>query len=213
MDKIQFVLCGFDTRGEITMINRETGEQKKRAIEPHETVWVRYEKIFTDDYTTISPEYKQHLDLYSNTEFEGVENESYRRVWTKPINSYATNYNLGDITLAPLVEHKFNEVKSNLKVVESGIFSKALIAQDFGPYKENTINVIEKGGAINKDGNILLVDSNKNHKQWYKHIKRLVLDEDLRNQMSENLHKMVMENYTTEVLTEKRAKLYRSLLK
>ena len=27
-DKIQYVICGFDTRGSITEINKETGEQK-----------------------------------------------------------------------------------------------------------------------------------------------------------------------------------------
>ena len=30
--KVQYVICGFDTRGTITEINRNTGEQKKRNI-------------------------------------------------------------------------------------------------------------------------------------------------------------------------------------
>jgi len=46
-DKLQFVLCGFDTRGSVTEINSETGEHKKRNILPAETVWAQYEKIFT----------------------------------------------------------------------------------------------------------------------------------------------------------------------
>ena len=33
-DKVQFVLCGFDTRGSVTEINPTTGEQKKRDILP-----------------------------------------------------------------------------------------------------------------------------------------------------------------------------------
>ena len=33
-DKYQFILCGFDTRGHITEINRETGKQKTRKISP-----------------------------------------------------------------------------------------------------------------------------------------------------------------------------------
>ena len=46
-NKLQFVLCGFDTRGTVTEINPETREQKKRNIKPEETVWARYEEIFT----------------------------------------------------------------------------------------------------------------------------------------------------------------------
>ena len=47
-DKLQYVICGFDTRGSVTEINPNTGEQKKRDILPHETVWVNYEGIFTN---------------------------------------------------------------------------------------------------------------------------------------------------------------------
>ena len=65
----------------------------------------------------------------------GVQNEPYRRVWTKPITSYASNYNLFDISLAPLKESTFNKVKSQLKVIEAGFHKKAIIAQDFGPYQ------------------------------------------------------------------------------
>ena len=46
-DKLQFVICSFDTRGTVTEINQQTGEHKKRNILPHETVWAQYEKIFT----------------------------------------------------------------------------------------------------------------------------------------------------------------------
>jgi glycosyltransferase involved in cell wall biosynthesis len=37
-DKVQFVLCGFDLRGTITEINKETKEKKSRDIKPEETV-------------------------------------------------------------------------------------------------------------------------------------------------------------------------------
>jgi hypothetical protein len=43
---------------EHTMINEQTNEQTTRNITPKESVWYQYEKIFTDDYKTISPEYK-----------------------------------------------------------------------------------------------------------------------------------------------------------
>ena len=46
LDKTQFVLCGFDLRGQVSEINKQTGEIRKRDILPHETVWSQYEKIF-----------------------------------------------------------------------------------------------------------------------------------------------------------------------
>ena len=58
-DKFQFVLCGYDLRGSVTMINPETAEQQTRTIEPHESVWYLFEKIFTDDFKVLSPEYNE----------------------------------------------------------------------------------------------------------------------------------------------------------
>ena len=68
-DKLQFVLCGFDTRGSVTEINSETGEHKKRNIEPHETVWAQYEKIFTQNYTTVTEDYKKYLNSFINESY------------------------------------------------------------------------------------------------------------------------------------------------
>jgi hypothetical protein len=52
-DKVQFVLCGFDTRGTRTIYNQQTGEKTTRPILPEESVWCDYEKIFTDNYKTV----------------------------------------------------------------------------------------------------------------------------------------------------------------
>jgi len=212
MDKVQFVLCGFDTRGQITTINQDTGERHTRDIKPTESVWFRYEKIFTDDYKIISDKYRDHLLRFTKEEFEGYENEPYRRVWTKPISTYATNYNLFDISLAPLEENTFNKVKSQLKVIEAGFHNKALIAQDFGPYQIDLTNAIEKGGVINENGNALLVDSNKNHKQWYQHIKRLIKNPELVSQLASNLHDTVKDTYSIEAVTKNRYEWYKKLL-
>ena len=51
--KVQYVICGFDTRGTMTEINKQTGEQNVRPIKPEETVWMRYEEIFTDNYKIV----------------------------------------------------------------------------------------------------------------------------------------------------------------
>ena len=133
-DKIQYVLCGFDTRGTMTEINKETGEQKQRPILPHETVWARYEEIFTDKYSIVGEDYKKFLLNFDEIVYPSESELPYRRVWTKPVTSYAMNYSKLDVSLAPIKNHVFNRMKSQLKVIEAGFYKKALIASEIGPY-------------------------------------------------------------------------------
>lgn len=212
MDKLQFVLCGFDIRGTKTNIDRETGKQTQHTITPKESIWYEYEKIFTDNYSIVSPRYKEYLMTFSKDEYDDIENEPYRRVWTKPISSYASNYNLFDVSLAPLAEHIFNKVKSPLKIAEAGFHKKVIIAQDFGPYSDDIINGIERGGIINKDGNGLLIPTIKNHKLWYDYIKKLVNEPELVSVLSNNLNKLVVEKYSMNSVTKIRRDLYKSII-
>jgi len=212
LDKIQFVLCGYDLRGMMTMIDQKTGEQKQRPIKPKESVWYQYEKIFTDDYKIVSKEYKDFLLSFENKEYEGVENEPYRRVWTKPITSYASNYNLFDISLAPLKESMFNKVKSQLKVIEAGFHKKAIIAQDFGAYQIDIKNAYKKGGEIDETGNGFLIPTVKNHKFWFKHLKTLINNPELITKMGENLYNTVNGVYDMKSACTERKNLYKKLI-
>lgn len=213
MDKIQFVLCGFDTRGTFTEIDPNTKEQKTRNITPRESVWFKYEQIFTDNYKTVSPEYKDFLMKFSQDEYPNIQNEAYRRVWTKPISTYASNYNLFDISLAPIEENTFNKVKSQLKVIEGGFHHKAIIAQNFGPYKIDLKNAIKYGGGFDETANAILVDTLKNEKDWYSAIKKLVLNPDMIKTLQENLYETVKDTYSMDKITEQRRELYLNLLK
>jgi glycosyltransferase involved in cell wall biosynthesis len=216
LDKVQFVLCGFDLRGNITMINPETGEQTQRPIKPMESVWYKYEQIFTDNYSTVSEGYKNHLLSFSKEEYEGIENEPYRRVWTKPVSTYASNYNLFDISLAPLADNTFNKVKSQLKVIESGFHKKALVAQDFGPYQIDLVNSRRKPtdkkdqNVFNEHGNAYLV--NNDSKEWYQFLKRLVTNPEQIEILSNNLYNTVKDTYSIEAVSKQRRELYLSLL-
>lgn len=212
LDKVQFVICGFDLRGKMTQINKQTGEESSRDILPKESVWYEYEKIFTNNYTSISPEYKAHLLKFVNTEFPGVKDEPYRRVWTKPIESYATNYNLFDISLAPIEPNMFNEMKSQLKVIEAGVHKKAIIASNFGPYTIDLENAYQKGGTIDETKNGLLVDTHRNHKSWHQYIKKLIQNPELIGKLANNLHDMVVNKYSLEVSSENRKNYYEKLV-
>lgn len=210
----QLVVCGFDLRGSVTETNPQTGEQKTRKILPHESVWCRYEEIFTDNYKILSPEYKKHLLKYSQDEDNSYDdlNEPYRRVWTKPITTYASNYNNFDVSLAPIKEHIFNKVKSQLKVIEAGFHKKALIAQNFGPYAIDLVDVFKYGGGYNENGNALLIDSTKNHKDWLKAIKLLYANPELVDIMGNNLYNTVIKKYHIDVVTKNRASWYKEIV-
>jgi glycosyltransferase involved in cell wall biosynthesis len=210
-DKMQFVVCGFDTRGTMTEINPQTGEQRQRPIKPHETVWYEYEKIFTDNYKIVTPEYKNYLEKFIQDTFEGEESENYLRVWTKPVTSYAKNYSKFDVSLAPIKPHIFNKVKSQLKVIEAGFYKKALIASNYGPYTIDLTHCLKNGEFV--DGNALLVDEVRNHSDWAKNIKKLVQNPNMAKDMGERLYEHVSKRYDLAIVTKTRGEFYKSLLK
>jgi glycosyltransferase involved in cell wall biosynthesis len=205
----QFVLCGFDLRGNINEQNRETGQVTQRKIRPEESVWTNYERLFTSNYANVTPEYKKELMTWDDT--TNGKDENYRRVWTKPITTYAQNYNLFDVSLAPVKEHMFNRMKSQLKVIEAGFHKKALITSDFGPYQIDLINAYERGGAINPEGNAFVVQKVRNHKEWGKYLEILYKNPDLITQLGENLYNSV-QKYHIDNVTKTRAEFYKSIV-
>jgi glycosyltransferase involved in cell wall biosynthesis len=210
-DKLQFYVCGFDIRGTVTELNKQTGEQKQRPIKPEETVWVRYEEIFTNNYKIVSPEYKQFLDNFEDSVYPNLNNENYVRVWTRPVDSYARNYSNFDISLAPIKNHVFNRMKSQLKVIEAGFYKKALIASNVGPYTIDLKHAMKNGEFT--DGNALLVDEPKNHSDWSKYIKKLVDNPNMIVDLGERLYETVSHKYHLDTVTHERASFYKSLIK
>ena len=211
-DNVQIVLCGFDTNGTITTYNNSTGEKTQRPIKPEESVWFTYEKILTGNYKNISNEHKNFLMKFMKNVDDPFVNEKYRRMWTRNINEYATHYENVDVLLAPLKENEFNKVKSQLKTIEAGFTHTALIAQNFGAYTIDSIPMIEFGGKINENGNCLLVDSRKNHKDWVKYINKLAENPDIVKKLQDNLYNYVKDRYSIDAVCAERVKLYKSIV-
>jgi glycosyltransferase involved in cell wall biosynthesis len=209
-DKVQFVLCGFDLRGTVTEIDQE-GKQRQRPIEPLETVWYKYEKFFTEDYKVLSPEYKSFLNVFVDTPYNDV-NEPYRRRWTKDIKTYASNYNTFDVSLAPLVESQFNANKSQLKVIEAGFHKKAIIASETDPYTLDLISAVNDG-KLNDNGNALLVNPRRNHKDWAKHMKRLVENPNMIEDLGNRLYETVKDTYSLKKVCKDRVEFFKSIIK
>lgn len=209
-DEYQMFLCGFDTRGNVTEINKETGEQKQRPIRPDETVWVAYEKIFTHNYKLVTQEQKNFLDKFEPRDYD-KEDAFYHRVWTQPINSYAKNYAKFDVSLSPIKDHIFNRMKSQLKVIEAGFYKKAIIASDIGPYTIDLKHALDKGNFT--DGNALLVNKSRNNGDWAKYMKKLIKNPSFVEDLGERLYETVNGTYDLGTVTKNRAEFYKSLIK
>jgi glycosyltransferase involved in cell wall biosynthesis len=209
-DKFSMYLCGFDIRGSVTEINRETGEQKQRPIKPEETVWARYEEIFTDNYRMVSPEHVEFLMKFKEEEYVSDTLPFYNRIWTKPVTTYASNYRWFDVSLAPIKNHIFNRVKSQLKVIEAGFYKKAIIASNVGPYTIDLKHSLQNGNFV--DGNALLVDEVRNG-DWSKYMKKLIDNPNWAYDLGQRLYETVKDTYDLNKVTKDRAELYKSLVK
>lgn len=214
LDKMQIVLCGYDLRGNINVVDKDGNFIEQRKIKPTESVWYTYERNVTDEYKIVSPEYKDFLlKFLPNAQWPNVENEPYRREWTKDVKEFAKHYRNIDVLLAPLDCNQFNEVKSELKFVEAGFTHTALICSNFGPYSLVGNSLFQKGGVLNDEGNCILVDPSKKHKDWAKYIKKLVENPDLITLLQNNLYEFVKDTYDINKVTEKRAEWYKSIVK
>ena len=116
----------------------------------------------------------------------------------QPSDRYAEFFNHIDVSLIPLRDNRFNNMKSNLKLLESGFKKKAVICSDVYPYS-----------PLLEHGKNCLVVKHKN--DWYKHMTKLILNpnlvEDLREQLHEDLQPFHMDN-----IAELRYKIYSKLI-
>lgn len=206
-DNVQILLCGFDTSGMRTIYYPD-GKVERREIVPTESVWYEYEKILTNNFTTISQEHRDFLHKFLRSDDPFV-NDKYRRMWTRDINEYATHYANVDVLLAPLKPCDFNAMKSQLKAIEAGFTHTALIAQNFGPYTIDLKHAFDKGGKLNEDGNALLVDVRKNHKDWVRFINKLAADKELLKTLQDRLYDTVKDTYSLDSVCKRRVEVYK----
>jgi glycosyltransferase involved in cell wall biosynthesis len=206
----QFVLCGFDLRGNVTEMNPKTGEKRVRPIQPTETVWYKYEQIFTDHYKSVDEEYKTFLMTFNEVEYD-TSTKRYKRVWTQPVGKYAMNYNSFDVSLAPLVPSEFNANKSQLKAIEAGFHKKALIASETLPYTIDLVHALNEGKFTDK-GNALLVSPSKNHKQWAQNMKKLIENPNMIEDLGNRLYETVKDKYSLVNVSINRTQFFKSII-
>ena len=213
-DKMQVVLCGYDLRGTMSVLDKNGKTIEQRPIKPEESVWYSYEKTCTNNYALCSPEYKEFLHGFlKDVQWPMVDKEFYRREWTKDVTEFAKHYRNLDVLFAPLDCNSFNEVKSELKFIEAGFTKTAVIATNYGPYTIGSKNLIKFGGDLDPEGNCILIDDRKKHKAWAKAIIKLVNNPELIKQLQDNMYETVKEKYDIRNVTKDRAEWYKSIIK
>lgn len=209
LDKIQFVLCGFD-KGTYRIY--ENDKVKVMDMPYEDNGWHKMEVMLTDNYSTIQPDHRDFL-LEHKYKINYQTDEAYHRIWAKDIFNYATMFDEIDVLLVPLLGNDFTKYKSELKMIEASAKGKPVIVSDVAPYNNScAIGAIERGGAINKLGNCLLINNNKGSKAWVKAITRLVKDEELRKMLSNNISNLInLPQYNLTEVAKKRIEFLKSI--
>lgn len=111
-----------------------------------------------------------------------------------PVDKYMNFYNDADFTVVPLVDSKFNNMKSNLKILEAACKKIPAIASNIPPYKGHTIIPVD------------------NQQDWYKAIKKTAEDKNFREEKGIENYLYCYENFHLFKTNVLRKQIYQSLL-
>ena len=110
-----------------------------------------------------------------------------------PVTEYMNFYNDADCSLVPLVNTKFNRMKSNLKLLEAACKKIPVIASNVPPYSGSPM--IE----VNSQGD------------WYKEIKKVTEDSIYREEKGLMLHEWAKNNFNLFKVNQLRKQVYAGL--
>jgi glycosyltransferase involved in cell wall biosynthesis len=198
--------------------NNSAITEQTRPIKPQETVWTRYEEIFTSNYKLIKDKdyYNFLMKFDLDAVYEKQSEQNYFRHKTQGLYKFAANYKFGDVALAPIKvygkgvnddnsDNRYQFAKSNLKVIEAAFHKVPVIASDVPIYNHDKDWVDGK--------NILYVNPDRQYKDWYKKIKYCINNPNHVKDMGEAAYELACKRYDIDVLSHIRADFYRKLIK
>lgn len=181
---------------------------QQRSIHSEESVYYRYEQTLTDNYRKINPDYLKWLKKFERDKYSDAANVNYERRWTQKANTYAQVLDEVDVSLAPLADHKFNTMKSNLKQVEVWTRKMPIICTDIPPYNVDGVHM----------KNCILIPYTKNFmvnkrisSDWADAIKLLAKEPNLREDLGNQLYEDFKVKYNLKHVTDRRAKFYETV--
>ena len=112
-----------------------------------------------------------------------------------PVDQYMNFYNEADACLIPLVDSKFNSMKSNLKVLEAAVKNAPAIASNVKPYSDckYIIPVGHQGG-------------------WFTNIKKVVKDAIYRQEMGLANGEWCRQNFDLVKVNKLRSQVFESII-
>ena len=139
-------------------------------------------------------------DKYENifTSNYHINDTNYGRINAADVNSYAQAYNLMDIGLIPVRDNQFNRCKSDLKLSEMGAFGLAAIVSDVSTYE--SLGVHERNCLV------------AGKKEWYKSIRRLIDNPNLRKDLGSQLKEDILNLRNESKWREIRTQIYENLI-
>ena len=94
-------------------------------------------------------------------------------------------------------------MKSNLKQVECWTRKLPIVCTDIPPYNVD---------GRHMENCVLIPNKPNKYKYWKKYLKRLILNEDLRNQLGNQLYEDFKEKYNLINVTKRRADFYKKII-
>jgi glycosyltransferase involved in cell wall biosynthesis len=110
------------------------------------------------------------------------------------VTKYMAAYADSDISLIPLVDSKFNAMKSNLKVLETAAKKNPAIVSHVNPYLNLPVQYVKK------------------QTDWYKHMHQLVNDKQLREGLGQELYDFCNKHYNLHQINKQRFAIYNKLI-
>lgn len=142
------------------------------------SVYFDYARVLTDNGN-----YSDKLTLYPSL----------------PVPDYLYFYNMIDVSLVPLIPNKFNSLKSELKLVEAGMFESTVIASGVLPYKP----------YLKHKKNAFIAE---NKTDWFKGIKYFIKNPAAVSDYGKQLYQDIQKYFNYEVITKSRAEVYKTIL-
>jgi len=181
LNKIQIVLCGYDLSAEKKIIDENGKVTDTQIIEEKDNWWYQTEQAI----------------------ITGVGKDHYKRIETKNINKgeYGQIYRDIDVLLAPLMNTKFNNCKSELKIIEAGFTSTLPMCSKVIPYSN----------FVTDETAVLVKDNTP--EGWAKQITKIVNNWDKYNEMADKNNEYVKEKRDLKHVTQKRKEFFEEILK
>jgi hypothetical protein len=154
-------------------------------------------KMVLAGYNDTDPNTKRIWDNMFN-DFTNSRKLPFTKLHSLEVHNYMQLYEWADIMLVPLENSWWHSCKSNLKLLEAATKSIPVICSHVAPY------------SLDADAPVLWV---KSQKDWFIHIKDLILNPNKREDYGEALKEWANRKYNLFEVNKRRKELFDNLVK